>query len=439
MNTHLNYEVSVICQAMVDQNIDFNIDACEVESLANLRAYADLASDPDVSDDTVALIMPGWYAEDIGATDHFPDEDESEDAAQRFVDSGDWDEGNSTTWVHVYTFRTGYCLDEDGDLVTLCIDRGRHTITIHPEEPECLDGRDHDWQSPYKLLGGLKENPGVWGNGGGIIAHEVCANCGARMTYDTWAQDPETGEQGLTQVTYKEATSETHEWSLAGAMEALEDLADLYSYGDPEEAFVAELEREMDKGEISRADAWERIKIFRAKEEGDIPSSAWEQVDSYHVLSSWTPQFGARLIPTQVEIAEHEGYWFGRESDDAGGSDEAPTLPIAESREKAEKWAFNWVETHDEAPDPDELVEKILDAGWFSDRVTCDRVMEIANFIIDSRCAVWVSDEGSTHLNIGGNTIRIEGWDKSIVLTPVDTLEQALSSILDEITSRDWY
>jgi hypothetical protein len=77
------------------------------------------------------------------------------------------------------------------------------TVTLNPDEPECVDGEEHDWQSPHEILGGLSENPGVMGHGGGVIVEEVCMRCGcARMT-DTYAQDMSTGIQGYTSVSYE--------------------------------------------------------------------------------------------------------------------------------------------------------------------------------------------------------------------------------------------
>ena len=34
--------------------------------------------------------------------------------------------------------------------------------------------------------------------------HEVCRHCGCKRTTDTWAQNRETGEQGLREVSYEE-------------------------------------------------------------------------------------------------------------------------------------------------------------------------------------------------------------------------------------------
>jgi len=82
------------------------------------------------------------------------------------------------------------------------------TVTIDPPEPPCTTtGRtEHKWRSPHALVGGLEENPGVWGNGGGVIVHQVC-DCGVRRIRDTWAHRRETGEQGLDSVRYEVATS----------------------------------------------------------------------------------------------------------------------------------------------------------------------------------------------------------------------------------------
>ena len=80
------------------------------------------------------------------------------------------------------------------------------TIAIDPDEPKCEEC-EHDWKSPYSVVGGLKENPGVRGNGGGVIITEVCCHCGCYRITDTWAQNPSTGEQGLESVRYEEPDS----------------------------------------------------------------------------------------------------------------------------------------------------------------------------------------------------------------------------------------
>ncbi len=64
------------------------------------------------------------------------------------------------------------------------------TVTQEPAEPDCT-GTAHDWrESPARC------------HGGGVVYDETCRVCGAVRTVDTWAEDPETGEQGLGSVTY---------------------------------------------------------------------------------------------------------------------------------------------------------------------------------------------------------------------------------------------
>ena len=85
-------------------------------------------------------------------------------------------------------------------------------LTVDPGEPKCLPGKEHVWGAPHHIVGGLTENPGVFGNGGGVIINRVCLRCGTSKTTNTWAQDHETGEQGLESVSYKK---NEHEASIA--------------------------------------------------------------------------------------------------------------------------------------------------------------------------------------------------------------------------------
>jgi hypothetical protein len=122
-------------------------------------------------------------------------------AAQEYVDGGSWgDDITSTTWVHVHAW-TRYVL---GEMTLDDDDREDFAIAVDPEEPECSES-DHEWESPREVVGGCESSPGVFGHGGGVICREVCAHCGALKVIDTWAQCPETGEQGLTSVHYERA------------------------------------------------------------------------------------------------------------------------------------------------------------------------------------------------------------------------------------------
>lgn len=117
--------------------------------------------------------------------------DEAREQAKAWVLGGNWNEPESTIWVRVRIE------DEGGE------DVDRVTVAINPIEPTCPGYAEHDWSSPYEIVGGVKENPGVHGHGGGVIITEVCMQCGCKRTTDTWAQDRSTGEQGLESVEYE--------------------------------------------------------------------------------------------------------------------------------------------------------------------------------------------------------------------------------------------
>lgn len=79
----------------------------------------------------------------------------------------------------------------------------RISITVHPRPPECTSERRHRWTRDY-IVGGVKMNPGVWAHVGGVVVTEVCRHCGCVRRTDTGATDPETGRQGLTQISYQQ-------------------------------------------------------------------------------------------------------------------------------------------------------------------------------------------------------------------------------------------
>lgn len=125
---------------------------------------------------------------------------------------GDWHTDDGTAWVHGSVKPIGGIYDSDDageDLFpsgTIYVD-----VAINPDEPECT-GQEHDWQSPLKVVGGVEENPGVYGHGGGVTITEVCAICGIYRVTDTWAQDPGTGAQGLRSVAYRAKDDVSEAW-----------------------------------------------------------------------------------------------------------------------------------------------------------------------------------------------------------------------------------
>jgi hypothetical protein len=103
------------------------------------------------------------------------------------------------------------------------------TITMEPEEPDC-DEHDHNWALPSWLVGGIESNPGCWGSGGGVRCHSVCLICGLERITDSWAQNSNTGEQGLDSIKYRDDEDNRvrisdHMYNLVDASEILARLA----------------------------------------------------------------------------------------------------------------------------------------------------------------------------------------------------------------------
>ncbi|WP_051246191.1 hypothetical protein [Thioalkalivibrio sp. ALE19] len=138
------------------------------------------------------------YREDSGHTEDLEATDLASaiDEARELLRDGDWPTGGKTTYV------SAAVIDPYG---------GAHgvEVAIHPEEPECTES-EHDWQSPHDLLGGLEENPGVWGKGGGVVVTEVCRHCGAYRITDTWDQSQ--GPEPVETIQYREADDASTAW-----------------------------------------------------------------------------------------------------------------------------------------------------------------------------------------------------------------------------------
>lgn len=115
-----------------------------------------------------------------GASENFaaPDRAAAKEYAAAWLREG-WQETSTTNWASGLLTGPGAAPE-------------RIRATIDPEEPLCRAGDpDHAWRKD-----------GLQGHGGGVLMQSYCAICGLRCTIDTWATDPETGEQGLRAVTY---------------------------------------------------------------------------------------------------------------------------------------------------------------------------------------------------------------------------------------------
>lgn len=135
--------------------------------------------------------------------------------ARELAADGDWDATDGTLWVD-YSVES-----EDGE------ESDTGTLTIHPHEPGCDDGGSHDWQQPHEIVGGIAENPGVLGSGGGVKIVECCMKCGCQKTTDTWATRSDTGEQGMESTSYAKpeffGEHDTHQQVIAEARDNWDD------------------------------------------------------------------------------------------------------------------------------------------------------------------------------------------------------------------------
>lgn len=78
----------------------------------------------------------------------------------------------------------------------------KDVYTADPPEPDCKEGGRHEWTATVEREGGLKENPGVFGHGGGVIINDHCAKCDMERVKDTWATHPGNGSDGYQTIQY---------------------------------------------------------------------------------------------------------------------------------------------------------------------------------------------------------------------------------------------
>ncbi len=127
--------------------------------------------------------------------------DSPEEAAEEYVDDGCCGDITSTVWFSIHV--TPLDANGDGEWID---------VEIDPPEPPCSEGHKHEWKSPYSVVGGLRENPGVYGHGAGTVSTEVCVHCGAYRVIDTWATNPENGVQGLTSTSFRNSDEASLAW-----------------------------------------------------------------------------------------------------------------------------------------------------------------------------------------------------------------------------------
>ena len=170
------------------------IDLSDIESVADairdgITTVELLAEylDADIVNDCLVLQgSPIFACDEGGESMEFSGETTPGDAAQEYVDDGDWVEDTQTRYFRVSTWRQG--VSASGEIRD--VNRIQNDILLEAQPPtsdEC--GDDHKWVAHYDIVGGIRDNPGVWYNGGGLTMTEVCTGCGMGRHIDTWADD----------------------------------------------------------------------------------------------------------------------------------------------------------------------------------------------------------------------------------------------------------
>lgn len=210
-----------------------------------------------------ALCEDGYHYDTITAEEA----NEALDAARDGVERSNYRDACGTIWIDVRI----------ANIVTG--ETWTATVTLEPDVPACADDHEHDWQSPYSVLGGLEENPGVQGHGGGVIIREVCTHCGTYRVTDTWAQRRDTGEQGLKSVDYEDADDASLIWLAAAKLEeALDASADVHGYDEQDGIYTVTLTDaaihagEFDS-EVSGDEAWDCARKVVKRLEGTLPEN----------------------------------------------------------------------------------------------------------------------------------------------------------------------
>jgi hypothetical protein len=149
--------------------------------------------------------MAKYRVQDEGTGDDFEaaDDDAALAHGEEWLRGGSWDR-SETLFLEAEVVQ----LDDEGDYKETL---GFVRVVLPPDEPKCSSGA-HAWCSPYELLGGLKENPGVFGHEGGVRIKEVCKHCGTCRLTDTWATNPCNGTQGHETVEYFTPGERELEW-----------------------------------------------------------------------------------------------------------------------------------------------------------------------------------------------------------------------------------
>jgi hypothetical protein len=147
--------------------------------------------------------------EDSGASEII----EAENMAEALETAREWASGGDYTdrcMVRVYVDELDEDGNETGESESAEVMAGPEP---KPEPTDCGDeDEDHDWQSPHELLGGCRENPGVWSLTGTAMSFDyVCGRCGIYKSVRTAGFQRNPGELAE-KIEYREADGRSKEW-----------------------------------------------------------------------------------------------------------------------------------------------------------------------------------------------------------------------------------
>ena len=146
-------------------------------------------------------------------TDTIVEADSLEDAleaARDWARDGSWDHRCE---VDVFAVRLNPLVDDGRDRRgAIAGVRVWTTVEVgeDPPEPDC-EADEHDWRSPHSVLSGLKENPGVWSEGGTrMVFRKVCKHCGCYRTETSVGAQRNPGE--LDRIEYDKPDEVSLRW-----------------------------------------------------------------------------------------------------------------------------------------------------------------------------------------------------------------------------------
>lgn len=288
------------CRSCTDED---EADAC-VAQVASLEAddARDVAREAWLASDEPRE----WRVSDDSARDTLYEvaPDDASDAVEAWLTGGDWDTSEGPLYLVAYAVSLDVVTGEAVEHTRVCGE-----ATIEQPEPDCLDGVGHDWCAPHSVVGGLRENPGVYGAGAGITSRRVCARCGAYSVYESARQDSGTGRYHEA-TRYEEADDASETWVAARRRQARTEslVSSLEDDYQDEDALRAAIDAALDADEDATEDD------VRARLDADADADEDEDVvcecgDWCGEACAWTgPQADTVLVEYMPEQhrASHE-------------------------------------------------------------------------------------------------------------------------------------